>query len=260
MVIGRAVAPQKRPTVFLFALGESAPAGLEETPCYIYREGGERHRKVLAAIPESPISDEVSDAMFEAIAAYVEEHELSNELYTDEEVLERDDTDEDPMGFHPGLGLDAAREALAEGGFLVVVHQPGPGNPRFGSAGDALDALEHHLRHSSATLAREVTPETFSHHHLELARFVLTSCARGPLGAEVLEGVKARRAHWPSEAVSVLDTLVEQELANPEGVHEVGVLASEPAKGDRGGPAPSKAKGDKGAAPSKAKGAKAKRK
>lgn len=200
-----------RPTALLFTLGDRAPKGLEEAPCYLYRRKHSKKCRFIEAIPEAPCDEERTSTMFEALDQALEDWALVPELYTDAERADREGTDSEPIVFHPGLDLDRARAALEKGGFRVVVFRPQKGNPVFASADEALTALAHHLEHASLELARKVTPKTLSHHHLERARHALRSGASAKFSAPFLEGLAALPKSLSKSGAAVLELLLAHE-------------------------------------------------
>lgn len=207
-----------RPTALLFTLGDRAPTGLGEAPCYLYRRKHAKKCRFIEAIPEAPCDEESTSTMFEALDRALEDWALVPELYTDAERADRDGTDSEPIVFHPGLDLDRARAALEKGGFRVVVFRPQKGrrdelrgNPVFASAEEALTALAHHLEHASLDLARKVTPKTFSHHHLERARHALRSGASAKFSTPFLEGLATLPKSLSKSGAAVFELLVAHE-------------------------------------------------
>ena len=112
--------------VFLFQLGKGAkvgkqrvPAAFTTAPCYFYRDDHKSLAKHLDAIDEPDVDEDEGELTFSAIEAFVEEHALRRQLYTDAEA-ETENEYSESHGFHAGASYEEAKAALARGGFRVV--------------------------------------------------------------------------------------------------------------------------------------------
>ncbi|APR82985.1 glucan synthase 1-related protein [Minicystis rosea] len=135
----KALAPSKGKAgkyVFLFQLGKGAkvgdervPAAFTTSPCYFYRDDQKALAKHLSAIDEPDVDEDEGELTFSAIEAFIEEHNLRRQLYTDAEA-ETDEEYSESHGFHAGATYEEAKAALARGGFRVVDLMDPPGVAR----------------------------------------------------------------------------------------------------------------------------------
>jgi hypothetical protein len=104
-------------------------------PCYVYRAADSSRARHLDAIAEPAVDEATGELVLVAIEGVVERRNILHEMCTDAELaVER--APAHTNGFHAGVTMAAADEALVRGGF--VVH-------RVDDAADDLGALERHL-------------------------------------------------------------------------------------------------------------------
>lgn len=214
-----------RPYAHLFQLGRDArvgttrvPPALTTVPCYVYRDADAARARHLDAIAEPAMDQATGELLLAAIEGVVDRRGILHELCTDAELaVER--APAHTNGFHAGVSLDQAREALERGGF--VVHRVDDGDPE--AADDdgmaALDALVRHLDLASL----DVTLRSIAAREEELP---VHAAAVEEILEDVIEG-PAPEAFGARAATRLADE-------HPERREVLVLLAARVAKGARG--------------------------
>lgn len=187
------------------ARGGKVPPALTTAPCYVYRAADAERARHLDAIAEPPIDAATGDIVLAAIEAAVERWGILHELCTDAE-LDQERAPAHTNGFHAGVSIEQAIDALERGGF--VVHRVGDDDAE-PSEVRVLDDLVRHLDLASLPALRRslAARDEELPHHAGAAEQLLVAARDRPSWKDFAQRAAARVAELDPELRDVLDLL-----------------------------------------------------
>lgn len=214
-----------RPYAHLFQLGRDArvgttrvPPALTTVPCYVYRDADAARARHLDAIAEPAMDQATGELLLAAIEGVVDRRGILHELCTDAELaVER--APAHTNGFHAGVSIDQAREALERGGFVVHVVDDGGEEEADDDGARALDDLLRHLDLASL----DVTLRSIAARDEEL-----------PVHAAAIEEILQEELEGPAPEAFGARAAARLADAHPELRDVLVLLAARVAKGSHG--------------------------